>query len=1629
MSAAATSRSGDPAGTAELSDHPKPRRRRRRRWILRILSAVALLSVAAVVAAWVWIESSAGQERLRQLLEQRSSATLGRQVTVASLDFDLLPFVANLSGIEVAGGPAADQPLVRADRIEIRIRMWALLSRQVVVRSLEIESPVVHWDLPADSPGAIGAFAGEEPGYGLEVERLVVSNGSLEIGHSRWALDTSLADLEVGLQPIDDLVGLAPRRSGFVRVGAGSLRVNRATEEAPASGGSLEIEGAELLLTLEESAMQIDRARITAGDSELTASGQINEWREGQIDVDGSFALADIVELLGISIGEHGGEARLDGNLTFGNEPLRFSGALVSDSLVGAGLEVTDVRARLEVTRDRVSVQDLGARFFDGTIEASVEVDLASDPAALRLEYEGSGVNLARLTASPGMRGFRFAGIAGASGTLSWQDPWRETLSGNGNLSLSLPPGTLADLSPLPTAPPTEAQDPGTRVPGRPLPDPVAGGGEQARPTPSLPLPLEAEAEFELDGGALTLRRAVASLPRTEATLTGSVDLDGVLAAEFDLTSTDLRMLDRFFSQVRRFRGEQPVPQPLGLTGSGRVVASVGGRTDAPTVEGTVAGGAITIADIPIGDIDGSLRLAGSSLEILDLRVRRGEGQAAGDGHFRIGARAGSGPDYRFGVRLESYPMEVTLPRLGVPMSIAGEASGELALVGDYGEPPSGSVELRGDAVRLNDLGDLSADVLLRLEAAEWVAERFELDGPRGRVSATGTWQRADDSVQASLDGVGIEASALGDVMGSELSLGGSLDLQARLTGVFSDLDAAAVLHWTGAEMLGVSIGSVASSAELRSGALALSAVGRTDPGAPAIPPPTPSAAGGAVPVPIPPVPASGWAATLSTDLSEPYTASFRAAGEPRLVLAALAAQGYEPGEDLDVQGSFEVEGSGPLPDWKAWSGTATLGDFSLARPGLAFSIPDPVTLRLDAEVLRIELPRLLSDAGTLVAEAAIDIVEGRWLEADASGSLSLEVLEMLSDDWEFGGRIDIELQASGELTGSDVTGSFDLYDVRLRNPEWPWFAENLRGSVRLADNRLQLVDVAGISAGSSFRADGEFPLAALAGDESSAPGRLNVHVDELPLQPVWEKTGRLQQLLTGGATTASLSVQGFGSDWRAYRGSIDVEALTVQLADLQLRMPAPTSLVVGDGRVGFPNPIVLRGPGTNLEVGGAFLLGPFRLDTTLRGVAALDPLNAVTGSWGISGRADIDARVSGDPPELTYDGTVTVSSALLNAPVLQPVDNIFAVLTLDSRLVRIDSFTGTLGSGRSRGDANVTGSGEVQLLNSVPQRFVLNLSVDEAQLRLQRGIRATASADLIHEGTFESSTLSGTVIVSEADYTQRWESEADLLELSSTEVAGIEHELAGTVNLDLEVRAPGDVRLLNNMADVELSADLEVRGTLADPVVLGSATVLDGDVTLRDHRYRFLRGSVEFQNPMRTEPHFDFLAETSIRQYLVTIGVSGSPDRGDLQATFASSPPLSDLQLIQLLTVGDAPDDATRRETDDETIGAVGAQATSFLTRQYMSQVERGAQRVFGVDRFRVEPAVVEGSGDPTARVTLGKQVTPDLWISWTSVLGTTEEQLVRIEYQLTRGIRVTATREEDGSLGVDFRFDHRFR
>src|SRR5437899_7967444 len=97
--------------------------------------------------------------------------------------------------------------------------------------------------------------------------------------------------------------------------------------------------------------------------------------------------------------------------------------------------------------------------------------------------------------------------------------------------------------------------------------------------------------------------------------------------------------------------------------------------------------------------------------------------------------------------------------------------------------------------------------------------------------------------------------------------------------------------------------------------------------------------------------------------------------------------------------------------------------------------------------------------------------------------------------------------------------------------------------------------------------------------------------------------------------------------------------------------------------------------------------------------------------------------------------------------------------------------------------------------------------------------------------------------------------------------------------------------------------ADLHMRGTAAKPVLLGRADVIEGEVYFSGTKYRLERGDVTFTNPVTTMPVLDLQASTHVRDYDITLNLTGPIDRPSL--TYRSEPPLPTGVIIALLPFG----------------------------------------------------------------------------------------------------------------------------
>jgi autotransporter translocation and assembly factor TamB len=238
-------------------------------------------------------------------------------------------------------------------------------------------------------------------------------------------------------------------------------------------------------------------------------------------------------------------------------------------------------------------------------------------------------------------------------------------------------------------------------------------------------------------------------------------------------------------------------------------------------------------------------------------------------------------------------------------------------------------------------------------------------------------------------------------------------------------------------------------------------------------------------------------------------------------------------------------------------------------------------------------------------------------------------------------------------------------------------------------------------------------------------------------------------------------------------------------------------------------------------------------------------------------------------------------------------------------------------------------------------------------------------------------------------------------------------------------LRAPGTLRIDNNLATLDARAELSVQGTPGAPVLLGRAEIERGRVYFQGNTYVIRRGTIDFADARRIDPLFDIEGETRIRSYRVTLRVNGTLSR--VYPTLSSDPPLSAVQILSLLAGADeaAVTNLSTAQADQARLAATGAATLAAGRLAEEVGLERGAERLFGLNRFSIDPSVVRGGvANPTARLTVGKRITPALSVLYSLDLRGVEDRVLSVEYTVSDRLSVLLTQSEPGGLGFDVLF-----
>jgi translocation and assembly module TamB len=409
-----------------------------------------------------------------------------------------------------------------------------------------------------------------------------------------------------------------------------------------------------------------------------------------------------------------------------------------------------------------------------------------------------------------------------------------------------------------------------------------------------------------------------------------------------------------------------------------------------------------------------------------------------------------------------------------------------------------------------------------------------------------------------------------------------------------------------------------------------------------------------------------------------------------------------------------------------------------------------------------------------------------------------------------------------------------------------------------------------------------------------------------------------------------------------------------------------------------------------------------------------------------VEGTFDVIGSVVGTVSEPSLDGVGEFSGGrLVSTGLPATFESTEAILLFYPGQAVLDQLSARVAGG------SLDGAGTIGWAKSGELDYRFQVSGDGLNFRYPDGWSIRGDTELTLSSSPGGRQLTGALDLDRALYVTDVPIELDQLLRAYFEQRRVEveetDELLATTQLNLAVAADETLRIRNNLADLRGSADLVLRGSLARPVVFGTVEFdPTGRLIYSGNEYELERGVLTFANPYRLEPVVDLVAHTGLREYDVTLRLAGTPEQ--LSFDFISDPPLAELEVMALMTGGRPrdPEFGETRVSQDLQGEELGAE--SFLYGQATSLVANRFNRLFGLDQFRIVP-LTSSTGDlSSARVTVGKQLSRDLFATYSYDPSETEEQIFELEWRVSRSLVLVLTQNGDGTYAADAKWEKVF-
>ncbi|WP_437611895.1 translocation/assembly module TamB domain-containing protein [Sorangium sp. So ce834] len=449
-------------------------------------------------------------------------------------------------------------------------------------------------------------------------------------------------------------------------------------------------------------------------------------------------------------------------------------------------------------------------------------------------------------------------------------------------------------------------------------------------------------------------------------------------------------------------------------------------------------------------------------------------------------------------------------------------------------------------------------------------------------------------------------------------------------------------------------------------------------------------------------------------------------------------------------------------------------------------------------------------------------------------------------------------------------------------------------------------------------------------------------------------------------------------------------------------------------------------------------------------------------------GTVQADVRITGPLQGLRYAGSATLKEGELDVVGLPvSLDDIDVEIAIDDDLVRL-----------TRATARV-GTGTVSAVGNMPVRG-LNLGMATAsivatgvKLPVADGVNLTANANLVarfQPGVEDDASgeknlphVEGKITLTSFNYTRPILMSMDLGDLTGRQRTTVQtyDPAADAVRFNVVVLSPNPLHFSNDLADMRLEVSptgLELSGTNQRFGARGSLRILpDSKLMLRSTEFNVREGYVRFDDPFRIAPKVDVRAESEYRRYTAMsssaadsgaeapsaasagigaganasghwrIKLHAQGDADNLQLNLTSDPPLSQEDIVLLLTLG-----MTRAELNQGVVSSLG-ETMGLEALSSLTGADKAVKTIVPIiDEFRFGTGYSSKNGAPEPTVTLGKRITDAVRANVTTGLSQGSQVRAGVEVKLSDRMSVQgsydnandATSSPLGNVGADLRW-----